>query len=314
MVNRDLSRFVLAGPAVFGRAWARISSRSRRCYPEKHGVEHVRPSQWRKALFRRGRRRSGRGRAGDAGEADACPAARRTGVRPCAVQAGLLGLRRHRPGHLLRSPRQRAQQRQRSKHLEPGPMGRRRERPVRCARHREADRVRAFVRRVRGAGLCDAPSGPSGETDPRQHWREGRIRQDLRDVRAHRRAPSARDRAGLLLQHQPGEPRKISRSLPAALSRAADRQSDGHAQHPQERNPADVQRSRTTSRDASIFAKTSRACLPDAGDGRRTAIRSCRSRSPRRSPRRCPPGSCASSALPTAATSPGSTSRSAPSR
>ena len=154
-------------------------------------------------------------------------------------------------------------------HLDARPMGRRREGPVRRARHRAADRVGAFVRRLRGAGLRDPPSGSSRQADPGQHGGAGRFRADVRGVRARRRRDSARSRARLLAHPDAGEPREIPRDMLPALSRAAGRHSVGEPQHHEERGRADVQRPEQRAGPHGLPQGPRARDVPDFGDGRR---------------------------------------------
>ncbi len=154
-------------------------------------------------------------------------------------------------------------------HLDARPVGRRREGPVRCARHRTADRVGAFVRRLRGAGLRDPPSGASRQADPRQHGGARRFRADVRGVRAHRRAEGARSRARLLAHPDGREPREIPRNMLPALSRAAGRQSVGQPQHHEGRGRADVQRPEQRAGPDGFPPGPRARDVSDLGDGRR---------------------------------------------
>ena len=79
-------------------------------------------------------------------------------------------------------------------------VGRRRARLLRRARHREADRARRVVRRHGGDGLCDAPSGASGQAHPGEHRGErqlvsGAARRDCSRASAGRRSARSRTAA-----------------------------------------------------------------------------------------------------------------------
>jgi pimeloyl-ACP methyl ester carboxylesterase len=56
------------------------------------------------------------------------------------------------------------------------PVGRRRERALRRARGRQADRLRPVVRWLCSAVLCDAIPGASGQADPAEHGCQDRRR------------------------------------------------------------------------------------------------------------------------------------------
>ena len=158
---------MFANPALFWAVWFSIGAETSKRLG--HACDR---EQGAFILRRRGRKVRPR-RSGHAGKADLAPAPWWPRLRPLDLPAGLFCLGRHSPDHLSRPPRQRPERGWSAPTMEPGAMGRRHQRLLRCSGHRKADRVGRIVRRHGGNLLCHPPSGTPFKTGAHQH-RSGR--------------------------------------------------------------------------------------------------------------------------------------------
>ncbi len=224
-------------------------------------------------------------------------AARRTGLRPFQLQAGLFHAERAGPGDLLRSPRPRPQRRRAGRADEPRAMG-----PTTPPSSAACwgSRTPSSIGLSFGGFVAQALATRHPTLSPKvilgQHRAADPARHELCGVRATRRRGAAQDRRGLLDQpRRPGGARGLSDQGPAAIF--------AHRRRTRPALPAPSSSSNLSMHSSvlaakgrrSISAKTSRAARANSWCSPENTIRSRRPRRPRPSRTPCRRRSCVSS-------------------